>query len=194
MNIWKKSSLYVIHLVIAEINESLSRLGCVKKRSNRNFQMHPTKALEPDGMTPGFCQKHWSIVGDGVCKGIRYVLQSACILRKINFMHITLIPKIKDPTEMTHLRPTSLCNVLYKIAAKVLANRLKYVLPHTISPMHSAFIPGRLISDNSLVAAEVVHFMHKRSSGWNNVMALKLDISKAYDCIEWNCLEAIKRK
>lgn len=54
-----------------------------------------------------------------------------------------------------------------------------------------AFVPGCLISDNSLVAAELTHYMHKRKSGWNGFMALKLDISKAYDCLEWNFLEAM---
>ncbi|KAM1011190.1 hypothetical protein FF1_046429 [Malus domestica] len=94
---------------------------------------------------------------------------------------------------MKHLRPISLCNILYKIIAKVLTNRLKSILLHNI-PESSAFIPGRLILDNSLVAAEIAHYMHKKTSGWNGIMALKLDICKAYHRLEWNYLEAIMRK
>lgn len=138
--------------------------------------MHPTKAPGPNGMPLGFYQKHWDVVGLDVCNGIRSLLHSRCIFLKINFTHVTLIPKVKDPTEMSQLCPVSLGNVLYKIAAKVLTNILKFILSQIISPTQSAFVPGRLIS---LVVAEIAHYMHKSNLGWNGVMALKLDISKA---------------
>lgn len=79
---------------------------------------------------------------------------------------------------MAQLRPINLCNVIYKICSKVLTTRLKWVLLKTISSNQSAFVLGRLISDNSLVASEIAHYMHKKASGRNGVMALKLDISK----------------
>lgn len=74
---------------------------------------------------------------------------------------------------------------------KVLANLLKLILPCIISPTQSTFISGRLISDNYLMAAEVAHYMHKRVSGMNGLMARKLDISKAYDLVEWKFLEVM---
>lgn len=113
---------------------------------------------------------------------------SGHFLRKINFTHVMLIPKVKDATKMTQLRPISLCNVLYKIVAKVPTNRLKVILPRIIAPTQSVFIPGHLISDNYLVAAEAAHYMHKTIFG---VMALKLDISKVYDRVELRFLEAM---
>ena len=131
------------------------------------------------------------MVDSDVCHGVRSMLVAGHILRKINYTHVTLIPKVKDATLMTQLRPISLCNVLYKIVAKVLTNRLKTILPRVISPTQSDFVPGRLIFYNYLVAAEVTHYMHKRSSGSNGLMALKLDISKAYDRVEWKFLEAM---
>lgn len=95
---------------------------------------------------------------------------------------------------MTQLRLISFCNVIYKIYSKVLTNTLKVVLPKIISQNHSAFVFGRLISDNCMVASEIAHYMHKKNSGWDGVMALKLDINKAYDRIEWGFLDQIMRK
>lgn len=90
---------------------------------------------------------------------------------------------------MTDLRPIALCNVLYKILAKVLANRLKEILPGIISEHQSAFVPGRNISDNVLVAFELLHFMKRKNKGQEGVVALKLDISKAYDRVDWKFLK-----
>jgi hypothetical protein len=72
---------------------------------------------------------------------------------------VVLIPKMRDPKSLKELRPISLCNVLYKIISKDLAGRLKGILDEIISPNQSAFMPGRLIYDNILVAYEVTHFL-----------------------------------
>ncbi|KAL6199749.1 hypothetical protein ACLB2K_029532 [Fragaria x ananassa] len=86
-------------------------------------------------------------------------------------------PNVKEVQNMTQLRPIALCNVIYKIASKVLANRLKSFLSAIISPKQSAFVPDRLISNNTLVASELAHYMYKLRRGQEGFMALKLDIS-----------------
>ncbi len=98
------------------------------------------------------------------------------------------------PTNVTEFRLISLCNVIYKLISKVLANRLKKILPSIISETQSAFVPGRLITDNILVAFESLHHMSTQRQGRVGHMALKLDMSKAYDRVEWKYLEAIMIK
>lgn len=88
---------------------------------------------------------------------------------------------------MADLRPIAFCNVMYKVCSKVIANRLKLILPQIISPFQSAFVPGCLITDNILAANEVAHFIHNKRCV-EGYMALKLDLSKAYDRMEWSFL------
>jgi hypothetical protein len=130
-------------------------------------------------------------VGSELCRAILGTLETGILPPYMNMTNIALIPKIKKPTRVTEFRPISLCNVTYKIISKVLANRLKKILPHVISPVQSAFIPGRLITDNVLVAYETLHTMHSRITGKKGYMAIKLDMSKAYDRVEWRFLEAV---
>lgn len=120
-------------------------------------------------------------MGDDVIKAILSVLNSGHMLCKMNFTHIVLIPKKNDPLVMADYRPISLTNVVSRILSKVMANRLKLVLPNVISKAQSAFVPNRLIIDNTIVANEILHQMRNKRKGKVGQMAIKLDISKAYD-------------
>ncbi|XP_062014512.1 uncharacterized protein LOC133731059 [Rosa rugosa] len=115
---------------------------------------------------------------------IRTVLETGHLPMESNYTHLVLIHKVKEPKVASDLRPIALCNVVYKIASKVLANRLKVILPHIISPLQSAFVSGRLISDKTLVVSEINHFMKELRDQLDEFFSLKLDISKAYDKLE----------
>ena len=157
-------------------------------------QMHPTKAPSLDGMPPLFFQKYWDIVGPCVLDCVLQALNSGTIPPHANETYICLVPKTKNPQKISEYRPISLCNVIYKIMSKVLANQLKKILPVVISEAQSAFVPGRLISDNVLVAFETMNTIDQRRKGKEGLMAIKLDMSKAYDRVEWSYLEAIMRR
>jgi hypothetical protein len=147
--------------------------------------MPPQKAPGPDGYMADFYQFRWDMVGEEVCDAALHFFNSVSMDAAINATNIVLIPKNCNPCSVTDFRPISLCNVLYKIISKVLANRLKRVLPHVISQSQSAFISGQLITDNIVAAYETMHTMHTRM--WSKVgfMGIKLDMSKAYDKVEW---------
>ena len=184
----------VSRVVNKEMNRALIREFTAPEVELAIKQMAPTKAPGPDGMPPVFYQKYWHVVGSDVTKAVLSCLNSGRILHSINHTFITLIPKIKCPERVTDFRPISLCNVIYKLISKVLANRLKIILPHIVSNSQSAFVPGRLITDNVLVAFETLHYMHHNKIGRDGAMALKLDMSKAYDRVEWRFLEKIMSK
>ena len=184
----------VPQMVTEEMQEAFSGEFTTEEVRVALFQMGPTKALGPDGMNALFFQKLWHIVGEDVVMTILDFLNNGHVLPEINHINIVLIPKVKNLEKISNFRHISLCNVIYKIMSKVLANRLKRVLPYLVSPTQSAFVPGRLITDNVLVAYETLHTMHARKKGKKGSLPLKLDVSKAYDRVEWQFLKGIMEK
>lgn len=138
-----------------------------------------------------FYQRFWHIVGLGLIDEIQGFFRSSVMPAGWNHTQISLLPKVQNPSKMTDMRPISLCSVQYKIISKILCNRLKSILPEIISETQGAFVSGRHISDNIIIAHEMVHGLRtvdKVAEGW---MAIKTDMSKAYDRVEWNFVEVL---
>ncbi|KAH9650390.1 reverse transcriptase domain-containing protein [Citrus sinensis] len=174
--------------VSASMNESLEEQFTAKEVFKALSQMCPTKAPGPDGLPAVFYQKHWHTVKEGVLTTFLHILNSQGTIAPLNHTYIALIPKIGKLRKVTDFRPISLCNVIYRIVAKSVTNRFKQILHKIISPSQSAFIPNRLITD-IIVGYECLHKIRHCKGKRNGLIALKFDVSKAYDKLEWNFLE-----
>ncbi|XP_057248984.1 uncharacterized protein LOC130590524 [Beta vulgaris subsp. vulgaris] len=138
-----------------------------------------------DGSTAEFFKTYWDLLGIHVFQAVNRFLTSGFILREWNQSLLGLLPKGPNPEDVTQFRPISLCNTIYKCASKCLVNRLRPLLQDLISEYQSAFIPGRHMEDNILVSHELTHVINKHMRGNVHLAALKLDMNKAYDRVNW---------
>ncbi|CAN1824958.1 Putative ribonuclease H protein At1g65750 [Linum perenne] len=156
--------------------------------------MNPNKAPGPDGLNPCFFQTFWSSIGGAVSASCRNWLAHNLFPDVVHNTNIVLLPKKQNPTSMSDLRPISLCDVRYRLVSKVLANRLRRIIPRIIGVEQSAFVEGRSIIDNVLIATETLHTMNTRRYAKDGEIAVKVDISKAFDRVEWAYLENLLQK
>ncbi|OMO82636.1 reverse transcriptase [Corchorus capsularis] len=182
------------HIISHEMNEDMTKPISNEEVKMAAFDLGLHKAPGPDGYNGLFFQKFWSIVGDSVTRAVQSFFHRGHMLRELNQTNIVLIPKVKSPELVSQFRPISLCNYAYKVISKILALRLKQYMNLIISQHQSAFVEGRLIQDNILVANEIFHEFKIRKRGKNFDAAVKLDLNKAYDRVDWNLLAAIMKK
>ncbi|KAK3228647.1 hypothetical protein Dsin_000528 [Dipteronia sinensis] len=157
------------------------------------FAMNPIKAPGSDGLPAIFYQHYWELVGSSIVEACMNILNHGATVEGMNNTVICLIPKNQKLETMADFRPISLCNVIYKIIAKVITNRFRHALGGIISENQCAFIPGHLISDNTIVGFECIHRL-KRRERKKGSMAIKLDMSKAFDRVEWHFLARMMEK
>ena len=158
-------------------------IKCVTREKVKNvlFKMKSLKAPGPDGFNVFFYKKAWPIVGEDFMDAVIYFFENGRILREWNDTALTLIPKVANPSRMSDFRPIACCNVMYKCISKIMANRLKGVLPTLINEAQLAFVPGRSIGDSILIAQELVRNYHQ--SNTKSRCTIKVDILKAYDMV-----------
>ncbi|CAN1172032.1 Putative ribonuclease H protein At1g65750 [Linum perenne] len=187
-------SIPMARQVTVEMNEMLTAPVNGSDIKRAVFDIGPNKASGSDGFSGAFFQAYWDIIGSDVTEAIIIFFESEDILKSINHTWITLLPKVQKVENVRQLRPIGLCTVLYKIISKILTERLSKVLPHIISSTQNGFVHGRAISDNILIAHEVMHYLSGRKKSENKFMALKLDMEKAYDRVEWAFLFTLLRR
>ncbi|KAL0291608.1 UNVERIFIED_CONTAM: putative mitochondrial protein [Sesamum radiatum] len=155
------------------------------------FDISEDSAPGPDGFTSAFFKAAWAEIGNDVCAAVSEFFVSGKMLKQINAALLVLIPKVQMPTRVSEFRSIACCNVLYKAISKILVKRMQQVLHRLIDYSQNAFVPGRCIADNVLLAQELL-------SGYNQARlpkrcTIKIDIQKAYDSVQWDfLLETLK--
>lgn len=148
------------------------------------FTLPRNKASGPDGYSSEFFKGVWTIIGPEVIDGVQEFFKTGQLLKQWNTTTLVLIPKIPNASKTTDFRPISCLNTLYKVIAKLLTSRLQRLLDKVISPSQSAFLPGRLLSENVLLATEIVHGYNRKNI--DPRVMLKVDLRKAFDSVRWD--------
>ena len=131
------------------------------------------------------------IIYNDVIKAVISFFTVSSMPKEVKSSLIVLIPKLTNPSSVNHYRPISLCNVVYKIISKLLVKKLRPpLLDKLVSPSQSAFIPNRWIAENQIIVQEIVHSFKTRKTK-PGLMAIKLDLQKAYDRVNWSFLKAV---
>ncbi|GJW46010.1 RNA-directed DNA polymerase, eukaryota [Tanacetum coccineum] len=149
------------------------------------------KSPGPDGFTFGFYKRFWSLIEKDVLAAVKYFFHYSRIPKGCNSSFIALIPKTPEAKMVKDFRPISLIGSLYKIIAKILANRLVVVLGDIVNEVQSAFVADRQILDGPFILNEVLQWCKLKKK---HSFILKIDFEKAYDSVRWDYLDDVLRK
>lgn len=164
---------------------NLSNLISDEEISGALWSLKAFKASGPDGLNAGFFQCFWLLVGDSVKKEVNKIFSSLTMSEYLNRTLITLIPKCSNSESFSNYRPISLCHTMYKVVTKMIVARIRPMLSNLISPYQTTFVPGRKGVDNAILVQELIHSM-SRKRGRGGLVAIKIDLEKAYDRLEWS--------
>ncbi|GJZ11662.1 RNA-directed DNA polymerase, eukaryota, reverse transcriptase zinc-binding domain protein [Tanacetum coccineum] len=145
----------------------------------------------PDGILCWFYRQFWPSIKNDVFAAVSHFFTFGDIPNGCNSCFIALIPKVPDANMVKDFRPISLIGSIYKIIAKILANRLVGVLGDIVNEVQSAFITERQILDGPFILNEVIQWckLKKKQS-----LIFKVDFEKAYDSVRWDFLDDVLKK
>ncbi|XP_071928018.1 uncharacterized protein [Coffea arabica] len=179
-------------MISGEDNVKLEEIPSIEEVFRVLKAMDEESAAGPDGFTGKFFTFAWQVIAQDVYKAVLSFFCGAELPRFITSTSIVLIPKVPNPQDFSQFRPISLCNFFNKLLSRILADRVAGILPKIISPQQTGFVKGRNITENFLLAQEVISGMAKKNRGGNVVM--KLDMSKAYDRVAWSHIINVLRR
>ena len=148
------------------------------------FAMPLNKSPGPDGYSVEFLRASWDIVGEDIIGAVKEFFRNGKLLKDMNTTAIALIPKKPEACSLSDYMPISCCNVVYKLISKIIANRLKPIFTECVSPNQAAFLKGRSLGENVLLATELIKDYNKSSC--HKSAMLKIDIRKAFDTVCWD--------
>ncbi|XP_062086109.1 uncharacterized protein LOC133792209 [Humulus lupulus] len=153
------------------------------------FSISPIKIPGPDGYGSGFFKVMWKDVRAEISEAILDFFDQGLLPEELNKATISLIPKIETPTKAVDYRPIACCNTIYKCISKMLCGRLTKVLPSLVNQNQEAFVKNRLLAHNILILQDIIKGYKRKNISPRCVM--KIDLSKAYDMLDWHFLEDI---
>lgn len=179
---------HIPRLVSREDNFNLNKPVTEEEVSDAVKEMQNGKAPGPYGFNVDFFKTCWSIVKQDIMNVVEDSRLNRTILKALNTSFLSLIPKQDNAQTPDRFRSIALCNMVYKIISKVVANRLKPLLPSLVSVEQSGYVEGRQILNNIIQAHEVVHsLISNKKAG----MIMKLDLAKAYDKLNWTYIRKV---
>ncbi|GKB98504.1 RNA-directed DNA polymerase, eukaryota [Tanacetum coccineum] len=180
-----------VNRITMEQNDELEREVSIDEIKRAVWECGVDKAPGPDGFTFGFYRRYWDLIQTDVIDAVKWFFVHGRIPKGGNSSFITLIPKVPNASMVKEFRPISLIGSLYKIIAKVLANRMVMVLNDLVNEIQSAFVADRQILDGPFMLNEIVQWCKSKKK---QSMIFKVDFEKAYDSVRWDFIDDILRR
>lgn len=183
---------YIPNLLSEEDNDFLLAIPTIQEVKQAVLDLSPTSAVGPDGFPGSFYRRFWQVISLNVLKTAQEFFLGIIPPTRMVAALITLIPKVSSPSRFAKFRPIYLTNFLAKIITRLFATRLQTILPRLISHEQAGFMKGRDITEQILLAQEMVHLLDNHMRGGHVI--IKLDMGKAFDRVCWAYLEQLLRK
>jgi hypothetical protein len=171
------------HLVVEE-EALLLESTCTKEEVLEVLKtFSKAKILGLDGWTVEFFLHFFDLLADELVELVEDSRTNGTVIRSLNLNFLDLIQKLNKPTSFSDFRPISLCNLCYNLIEKIIVNRVKPFLSKTLLGEQLGFLKGRQILDEIDTSHEFLHSIKQKHL---KALILKLDLKKAYDCINWD--------